>query len=305
MTARKRKGSLGKDLDLLLGASSTSVNLSASQTESADSDDAGVSGNKSDGLRFLPLEKLQRGKYQPRREFEQTALEELADSIRAQGVMQPIVVRPIDNGRYEIIAGERRWRASQLAAIDKIPAVVRDVSDEAAIAMALIENIQRENLNAIEEAQALKRLQTEFKLSQQQVADRVGKSRSLIANLLRLLTLENDVRALIESGEMDTGHGKVLLALEGAEQVKAAQKVVAGRLSVRQTEALVKSILSAPTGGSAAGDASDPNISRLERDLSGRLGAAVSINHARTGRGKLVINYSSLDELDGILQRIR
>lgn len=303
MSARKSKGSLGKDLDLLLGPSSTSKPLTGAKTSAAAPDD--TSAPAKDGLRSIPLEKLQRGKYQPRREFEQTALEELADSIRAQGVMQPIVVRPIGDDRFEIIAGERRWRASQLAAIDRIPAVVRDVSDEAAIAMALIENIQRENLNAIEEAVALKRLQSEFQLSQQQVAERVGKSRSVIANLLRLLSLETEVRTLIEHGELDTGHGKVLLALEGPEQIKAAHKVVNGKLSVRQTEALVKSVLSAPTGAGGGSEGADPDINRLERDLSGKLGAAVSINHARSGRGKLVINYSSLDELDGILQRIR
>ncbi len=301
MTARKRKGSLGKDLDMLLGASSTSVNLASAQAGNT----AAAVDNGKDGLRFLPLEKLQRGKYQPRRDFDQTSLEELAESIRSQGVMQPIVVRPIGEDRWEIIAGERRWRASQLAAIDRIPAVVREVSDEAAIAMALIENIQRENLNAIEEAHALKRLQSEFQLSQQQVAERVGKSRPMIANLLRLLTLEADVRQLIEQGQMDTGHGKVLLALEGPAQLKAARQVVNGGLSVRQTEALVKGILAGPKNSLGAQGQVDPDISRLERDLSGRLGAAVNINHAKSGRGKLVINYASLDELDGILKKIR
>ncbi len=192
---------------------------------------------------FIPLEHLQRGKYQPRREFEKTALAELASSIRTDGVMQPIVVRAISSEKWEIIAGERRWRASQLAGIDRIPAVVREVSDESAIAMALIENIHRENLNAIEEAEALKRLQVEFELSQQQVAERVGKSRSVIANLLRLLTLEPDVRHLIETSQLNTGHAKVLLALEGPKQLKVARQVVSGKLSVRQTESLVKSTL--------------------------------------------------------------
>jgi ParB family chromosome partitioning protein len=256
-------------------------------------------------LRYIPLEQLQRGKYQPRREFEATALDELAASIRSDGVMQPIVVRPISDQRWEIIAGERRWRASQRAGIDRIPALVREVSDESAMAMALIENIQRQNLNAIEEAIALKRLQQEFELSQAQVAERVGKSRSAIANLMRLLLLEADVRELVETGQLDTGHAKVLLALEGPQQLKAARQVVNSALSVRQTEALVKSLL-APKGTSGSTNTvTDPNISKLERDLAGKLGASVTIAHAKSGRGKLVINYTTLDELDGILNRIR
>ena len=298
MSSRKKR--LAKDLDLLIGAARTPT--SAGQPEASSPDDQKVSGSANDSLRKLPLDQLQRGKYQPRREFDQASLEELAESIRSEGVMQPIVVRPVGDQRWEIIAGERRWRASQLAGVDRIPAVIREVSDESAIAMALIENIQRENLNAIEEAQALKRLQVEFELSQQQVADRVGKSRSMIANLLRLLSLEPDVRDLIETGQLDTGHGKVLLALEDITQIKAAKQVVAGRLSVRQTEALVKGLLQpAPETSSRI----DPDIARLEQDLAGRLGAAVAINHSGKGRGKLVINYGSLDELDGILSRIR
>ena len=297
--AKKR---LAKDLDLLIGASTpggATVGVTASQSAAATADDSHGS------LRQLPIDQLQRGKYQPRRDFDQSALEELAESIRLEGVMQPIVVRPIAKGRWEIIAGERRWRASQLAGVDRIAAVVRDVSDESAMAMALIENIQRENLNAIEEAMALKRLQGEFGLSQQQVAERVGKSRSMIANLLRLLSLEPDVRELLEHGQIDTGHAKVLLALEGQQQVKAARQIVNARLSVRQTESLVKSIVKSPDGAPDHQVGTDPNINRLERDLSGRIGAAVAINHAKNGRGKLVINYTSLDELDGILKRIR
>lgn len=295
MSSRKKR--LAKDLDLLIGASKPDGGSRASGTHQASADTAA-----GDSLRTIPLDQLQRGKYQPRREFDQASLDELAGSIRLEGVMQPIVVRPVGPDRWEIIAGERRWRASQLAGIDRIPAVVREVSDESAIAMALIENIQRENLNAIEEAQALKRLQSEFELSQQQVADRVGKSRSMIANLLRLLALEPDVREMIETGQLDTGHGKVLLALEGQEQIKAAQQVVSAGLSVRQTETLVKTT-QRPTPRNEA--VSDPDIARLELDLAGRLGAPVSITHGGKGRGKLVINYSSLDELDGILSRIR
>ena len=300
MSTRKKR--LAKDLDLLIGISK--AELPVTNTSSA-VETASSAQTSKEGLIFIPLEHLQRGKYQPRREFEKTALAELASSIRTDGVMQPIVVRAISSEKWEIIAGERRWRASQLAGIDRIPAVVREVSDESAIAMALIENIQRENLNAIEEAEALKRLQVEFELSQQQVAERVGKSRSVIANLLRLLTLEPDVRHLIETSQLDTGHAKVLLALEGPKQLKVARQVVSGKLSVRQTESLVKSTLAGPNSGDEASTRTDSNITKLERDLSGKLGAAVSINHAKAGRGKLVINYSSLDELDGILRRIR
>ena len=300
MSTRKKR--LAKDLDLLIGISK--AELPVTNTTSAVETASSAQASK-EGLIFIPLEHLQRGKYQPRREFEKTALAELASSIRTDGVMQPIVVRAISSEKWEIIAGERRWRASQLAGIDRIPAVVREVSDESAIAMALIENIQRENLNAIEEAVALKRLQVEFELSQQQVAERVGKSRPVIANLLRLLTLEPDVRHLIETSQLDTGHAKVLLALEGPKQLKVARQVVSGKLSVRQTESLVKSTLAGPNSGDEASTPTDPNITKLERDLSGKLGAAVSINHGKAGRGKLVINYSSLDELDGILRRIR
>ena len=300
MSTRKKR--LAKDLDLLICISK--AELPVTNTSSA-VETASSAQTSKEGLIFIPLEHLQRGKYQPRREFEKTALAEFASSIRTDGVMQPIVVRAISSEKWEIIAGERRWRASQLAGIDRIPAVVREVSDESAIAMALIENIQRENLNAIEEAVALKRLQVEFELSQQQVAERVGKSRSVIANLLRLLTLEPDVRHLIETSQLDTGHAKVLLALEGPKQLKVARQVVSGKLSVRQTESLVKSTLAGPNSGDEASTRTDPNITKLERDLSGKLGAAVSVNNTKAGRGKLVINYSSIDELDGILRRIR
>ena len=250
----------------------------------------------------MPLEFLQRGKYQPRIDFDEAALQELADSIKAQGVMQPIVVRSIGADRYEIVAGERRWRASQLAALDTIPAIVRDISDETAIAMALIENIQRENLNPLEEARALKRLQSEFDLSQQEVATAVGKSRPVIANLMRLLSLEREVSEMLEHGRIDAGHGKVLLALDGGDQVRAARKVVDSKLSVRQTEALVKAML-APAVDTAP-QRKDPDIDRLERQLSERFGTKVVIEN-KNGRGKLVIQYSDLDVLDGILNRIQ
>jgi ParB family chromosome partitioning protein len=288
MTTRKRK--LNRGLDALLGSELTP---SSGERNAATGDSE---------LKQLPVEFLQRGQYQPRRDFDQEALQELADSIRAQGVMQPIVVRQIGNQRYEIIAGERRWRACQLAGQADIPALVRDVSDEAAIAMALIENIQRENLNPIEEAVALRRLQTEFSLSQQDVATAVGKSRSVVANLLRLLSLESEVLDHLQAGLLDTGHAKVLLALEGTQQIKSAKQVIDGQLSVRQTEALVKALLKATDQVAQA--VVDPNIARLSRELSEMLGTQVSIDDKK-GRGKIVIQYPSLDVLDGILRKIR
>jgi ParB family chromosome partitioning protein len=218
--------------------------------------------------------------------------------------MQPIVVRPISDRKYEIIAGERRWRATQLAGLDVIPAVVRDVSDETAIAMALIENIQREDLNPIEEAAALQRLQQEFNLTQQEVATAVGKSRSTVANLLRLMSLRDDVRRLVEHGDLEMGHARALLALEGSEQSHAARSVVARGLSVRPAEALVRKMLADKENPTETRQL-DPNIRQLQDDLSQRLGARVQIQHGPKGKGKLVLAYNSLDELDGILSHIR
>ena len=293
MNTKKRK--LNRGLDALLGTDLTKKAPAGTAEAST------ISPGDGD-LRQLPLEFLQRGKYQPRIDFDEAALQELADSIKAQGVMQPIVVRSIGADRYEIVAGERRWRASQLAALDTIPAIVRDISDETAIAMALIENIQRENLNPLEEARALKRLQTEFDLSQQEVATAVGKSRPVIANLMRLLSLEREVSEMLEHGRIDAGHGKVLLALDGGDQVRAARKVVDSKLSVRQTEVLVKAML-APAVDTVP-QRKDPDIDRLERQLSERFGTKVVIEN-KNGRGKLVIQYSDLDVLDGILNRIQ
>ena len=293
MNTKKRK--LNRGLDALLGTDLTKK----APPDAAELDAA----PHSDGdLRQLPLEFLQRGKYQPRVDFDEAALQELSESIQAQGVMQPIVVRSIAADRYEIVAGERRWRPCQLAALDTIPAIVREISDETAIAMALIENIQRENLNPLEEARALKRLQTEFELSQQEVATAVGKSRPVIANLLRLLSLEREVSEMLEQGRIDAGHGKVLLALDGIDQVRAARKVADSRLSVRQTEALVKALLASPANTTP--QRKDPDIDRLERQLSERFGTKVVIEN-KNGRGKLVIQYSDLDVLDGILNRIQ
>jgi ParB family chromosome partitioning protein len=218
--------------------------------------------------------------------------------------MQPIVVRPISDRKYEIIAGERRWRATQLAGLDIIPAVIRDVSDEAAIAMALIENIQREDLNPIEEAMSLQRLQQEFELTQQEVASAIGKSRSTVANLLRLMTLQGDVRRLVEHGDLEMGHARALLGLEGNDQSQAARSVVGKGLSVRQTEALVRNLL-AKKDRPAPEKGIDPNIRQLQDDLSQRLGTRVQIQHSARGKGKLVLAYNSLDELDGILSHIK
>jgi len=257
-------------------------------------------------LREVPIDLIQRGRFQPRRDMDPAALQELADSIRQQGVMQPVVVRPIAEGRYELIAGERRWRATQMAGLDTIPAIIRDVPDEAAIAMALIENIQRENLNPIEEAFALQRLQDEFGLTQAQVAEAVGKSRTTITNLLRLIGLSEDVRIMLEHGDLEMGHGRAMLTLAPELQMQVAKQVVAKSLSVRQTEALVRRVQQeTPDSKSRKKGTLDPNIRALQDDLAERLGARVSIDHRQRGKGKLVIEYSSLDELDGILGHIK
>lgn len=297
MSARKR--GLGRGLDALLSAGTQ-----AAEGNSADPALSAAPADDRQAMRELPVDLIQRGKYQPRRDIEQEALQELANSIKAQGVMQPIVVRPISDTRFEIIAGERRWRASQLAGLDSIPAVVREVPDDAAIAMALIENIQREDLNPIEEAIALQRLQQEFKLTQQEVADAVGKSRSSVTNLLRLMSLQEDVRRMLEHGDIEMGHARALLGLEGADQSQAARTVVTKVLSVRQTEALVRQLL-ADRSGTKTTTTLDPNIRHLQDDLAKRLGTRVQIQHSAKGKGKLVLSYTSLDELDGILSHIK
>ncbi|WP_027707514.1 ParB/RepB/Spo0J family partition protein [Zooshikella ganghwensis] len=293
MAAKKR--GLGRGLDALLGGSS--------YNEPDSSEESGEQKEKE--LMHLPVEFIQRGRYQPRRDMHPDALEELANSIKAQGVMQPIVVRPIGADQYEIIAGERRWRASQLAGLDTIPAVVRDVPDEAAIAMALIENIQREDLNPIEEAIALQRLQQEFGLTQQQVADAVGKSRVAITNLLRLMTLSDDVKTMLEHGDLDMGHAKALLGLPKSIQTETAKSVVAKGLSVRQTESLVRHIQADKKVKDNKSTPIDPDIKKLEQDLGEKLGAPVAIQHTAKGKGKLIIKYNSLDELDGVLDHIK
>ena len=255
-------------------------------------------------LKMLPLDMLQRGKYQPRTHMDKEALNELAASIKAQGVVQPIVVRGLPAGNYEIVAGERRWRAAQIAGLETIPAVVRRIPDEAAIAIALIENIQRENLNPVEEANALQRLIDEFGMTHQKAAEAVGRSRAAVTNLLRLLTLNADVREMLEKGRMDMGHARALLALAGKSQSQAARSVVDRGLSVRETETLVRRLLEQPNRKGARGRV-DPDVRTLTQKLSDKLGAKVRINHGRKGKGKLTIEYNSLDELEGILARIR
>lgn len=293
-----KKRGLGRGLDALLGP----AGKNSDKTAEAEAD-------SSDGsLKTLPVEFIQRGKYQPRRDMQSEALEELAESIKAQGVMQPIVVRPIADERYEIIAGERRWRATQLAGLDSIPAVVRDVPDEAAIAMALIENIQREDLNPIEEAVALQRLKDEFELTHQQVAEAVGKSRTTVTNILRLMSLREDVRLLLEHGDLEMGHGRALLGLDAAEQSRVAANVVSRGLSVRQTEALVRSVqkkAEQDTDQATAESNGDADIRHLQDQLSEKIGVPVSIQHSASGKGKLVLKYNNLDELDGILAHIQ
>ncbi len=302
-----RKRALGRGLDALIGAGARRrENPELTDTQSPlmtdESGEAPVAAAE-ERLERLPLSQLTRGKYQPRRDIQPEALEELADSIRAQGVMQPIVVRPVGEARYEIIAGERRWRAAQLAELATIPAVIREVTDEVALALALIENIQRENLNPVEEALALKRLLDEFELTQQQVADAVGKSRAQVANLLRLLALDPEVQTLLERGDLDMGHARALLALPGSRQRRTAQEVVDKDLTVRATEALVKRLMQ---GKDKPGEAArSPDVARLETRLGELLGATVKIHHGRSGKGRVTIRYSSLDELDGILEHIR
>ncbi len=305
--AAKRKRGLSKGLDALL--SSNEAYQRQPEEVSVDGDGEATEQQAQrpprDGdLRHLPVELMQRGRYQPRKDMSADALEELAESIRAQGVMQPIVVRPLGDNRYEIIAGERRWRAAQMAELDSIPAVIREVPDEAAIAMSLIENIQRENLNPMEEALALARLKEEFGLTHQQVADAVGKSRAMVTNLLRLMSLEADVKKLLEHGDLEMGHARALLSLTGAKQVEAARTVVAKGLSVRQTETLVREFEKEKPAKPAPAK-EDPNVRHLINDLSDRLGAPVQIQQGNAGKGKLVISYNNLDELDGILAHIK
>jgi len=296
-----KKTGLGRGLEALLGHAPT-------RTEPA------LAPAASEDLAWIPLDLLQRGRYQPRLDMRPETLQELADSIKAQGVVQSIVVRPLDPPgtagaqRYEIIAGERRWRAAQMAGLDRIPALIRRVPDESVVAMSLIENIQRENLNPLEEARALERLVGEFQMTHQSAAEAVGRSRVAVTNLLRLLELSDEVKELVEKRELEMGHARALLALQARKQQTEVARLVAKKgLSVRETEALVRRLTS--RSDSATGDGErpvvDPNIRKLQDDLSDRLGAKVTLQHNARGSGKLIVSYHSLDELDGILERIR
>ena len=292
-----RKRGLGRGLDALLGGMS---DIPVRQGTAPVAVGEAVDGS----LRSVPIERIRRGRHQPRRIVEESALEELAHSVRSRGIVQPIVVRPTGNGGFEIVAGERRWRAAQMAGLHEVPVVVRECSDSEAAAVALIENIQREDLNPIEEAEGYRTLAGEFGLTHQELADTVGRSRSSVSNTLRLLELNRDVRALVEQGELDMGHARALLALSGAEQSETAAEVVRRGLSARETEKLVRSKAKGDTAATGP-RARDPDVVRLETELAERLGAKVRIDHRAKGRGSLTIHYSSLEALDGILQRIR
>ncbi len=298
MTKKKR---LGRGLDALL-----------SRPDSSGGTVAKAGGDGGDQLKNIPVEFLQRGRYQPRVDMRQDTLEDLARSIKAQGVVQPIVVRPIGKGegrdtRYEIIAGERRWRAAQIAELDEIPAIIRNIPDEAAIAMSLIENIQRENLNPLEEARALDRLIREFELTHQQAADSVGRSRAAVSNLLRLLELGDKVKPLLEERQLEMGHARALLSLSSAtQQLDAARQVIKKGLSVRDTEGLVRRMLSdRPAKKQSSKQTANADIKRLEQEITDKLGAVVRIDHTSKGAGRLTISYNTLDELDGILKHIK
>jgi len=304
----KRK-SLGRGLDALLSSARPAAESPPAPTPGA----AATAGDS--GLREVPVDLLRRGKYQPRVDMREETLTELADSIRAQGIVQPIVVRPLHGAgggetQYEIVAGERRWRAAQLAGLSTVPAVVRDIPDEAAVAVALIENIQRENLNPIEEARSLQQLVDEFGLTHSDAADAVGRSRAAVTNLLRLLELPRPVRELLEQRRLDMGHARALLGLPSAElQVELAERVVKQQLSVRDTESAVRRLAGTEADGKrakagAARRGADPNVRRLESELAETLGAAVAIEHGPKG-GRVVIRYHGLDELEGILAHIK
>ena len=288
MSTMKKKR-LGRGLGSLIG--NIEDTGSASQASSAD------------GFAEIDIDRIQRGRYQPRQVFEPEALQELADSIRAQGVVQPIVVRPEGN-HFELVAGERRWRAAQLAGLQKIPALVRELDARSTAAIALIENIQREDLNPLEEAQALIRLIEEFDLTHQQVADSVGRSRAAVSNLLRLLDLAEPVKQQVNEGLLDMGHARALLALIRHDQIEVARLVINRGLSVRETEMLVKKTLAGQNTGKTKPVASDPDVKRLETKISEKLGAGVKIKSGKKGSGQLIISFNSSAELDGILEHL-
>lgn len=300
-----KKRALGKGLEALLGGSPDLNALEqplqpAEPAAPAVKEEPAVDG---ESLRDIPVDLISRCAFQPRRQFDEAALQELADSIKSQGLIQPIVVRPKGDG-YELIAGERRWRAMQMAKLHTIKAIIRDLDDASAAAHALIENIQRKDLNPIEEALALHRLLEEFGLTHAQVAESVGRSRAAVTNLLRLLDLRDDVKSLLEQGAISMGHARALIPLDDADQLAVAQLVVRDDLSVRATEALVKQRLSSDIEKPKTAPSEDPNIRNLADNLSQRLGAKVSIKQGQKGKGQVVISYDSLIQLDGILGHI-
>ena len=285
-----KKRGLGKGLDALLGNPADRIS----------------ENSNSDSLKTLDVDLLQRGQYQPRKDFNKEALQELADSISAQGVIQPVVVRALPRSKkFEIIAGERRWRAAQLAGLQDVPVVIKDVPDKTVMCIALIENIQREDLNPLEEAEALARLIEEFDMTHDTIAEAVGRSRSAVTNLLRLLELNDKVKQLVESRQIDMGHARALLALPLSKQMAAAETIIKQGLSVRATEKLVQQLTSESKQGKAKQTSKDPNIQSLENGLSEKMGAKVTIKQLTKGKGVLQINYHSLDELDGILKHIK
>lgn len=290
--AGKSKG-LGRGLDALLSTSRSAA------PDAVNSDGQPSSVSLDGSLRHIPIEFLQPGKYQPRKDMSPDALEELSTSIKAQGIIQPIVVRSVGENKYEIIAGERRWRASQMAKLHEVPCLIKEVPDEAAVAIALIENIQREDLNAMEEAQALDRLMKEFELTHQEVAQAVGKSRTTVTNLLRLNSLTDEVKKLLEYGDIEMGHARTLLALSGETQVEAGKHVAGKSLSVRETENYVRKLLNPPP--EAVAKQVDPDVARLQTNLAEKIGAHVKINANKQGKGKVVIDFTDLEQLDGIL----
>ena len=296
-----KKRGLGKGLEALLGSGAT--NLKDDIAPVVATTEANPSSSE---FQHLAIDVIQRGRYQPRTNFNLDALQELADSIKAQGVVQPIVVRPLSAtpGQYELVAGERRWRAAQLAELHEIPAIVRDISDQEAMAVALIENIQRQELNPLEEAKALVRLVDEFGLTHQEAADAVGRSRVSVSNLLRLLLLETDVQNMLEDGQLEMGHARAILGLESKKQIQAAREVSKKGLSVRETEQLVRR-LNKPEAEKKEKGGLDPDTRRLQEDLSEKLGAKVVFQHGSNGKGKMQIHYNSIDELDGILDHIK
>lgn len=291
-----KKRGLGKSLDALLAYTGLE-NKEANTTDATEAETQEL-------LHQLPVAQLQRGKYQPRREMDPEALEELANSIRTQGIIQPLIVRPVDEGKFEIIAGERRFRAAQLVGLTDVPVIIRDIPDDVAVAIALIENIQREDLNPIEESLAMQRLIDELGMTHQQIAEAIGKSRASVTNLLRLLTLPEDIKAMLEKGELEMGHARTLLSLPESEQAKAAEIVISKHLSVRDTENLVRHLL-APSATEKNKKPLDPDILHLQDRLTNQLKMKIKIQHNAKGKGKLVIHYRNLDELDVFLGHLQ